>query len=92
MEKGYVLFVVSKKNYKPYYLQFMESSCVLKNDVKDATVYPIYEAAVAVLNAIKGNDEYLYIKIFNVDGTPCVDIEEPAHRYLRKENNDDNFF
>jgi hypothetical protein len=77
MNKGYVLFVVKKHGLTPGFLRFEPSTSsaltwhYLEPDVTKATVYPIYEAAEAVLNSIKDDDRYLCIKIFDSDGNPC---------------------
>ena len=88
MENGYVLFVVAKKDYKPYYLQFGERFSQIErrlvDEVGQATTYPIYEAAEAVFNVIKDDENYLYVRIFNADGTPCDEQGGSNNRYLRR--------
>ena len=96
MNKGFVIFVIVRGLYEPRYLKFDSAKTIRVADIEDATVYPIYEAAEAVVNAIK--DEYICIKILDTDGNPCFDGERSNERvsrdtrYVRKSSSKDDFF
>ena len=71
MENGFVIFCISKKDRRPYFLKFSNGWIFEKEKVEDATVYPFYEAVETVFNDIKDSDAYLILKICYADGTPC---------------------
>ena len=71
MNNGFVIFVVLKDSNEPKFLKFWSSGDIqYVSDAKDATVYPIYEAAETVVNTLKDKG-YLCIKIFDANGNPC---------------------
>ena len=99
--KGFVLFAVAKYNNNPYFLKFGYSNGLITHEVstpEEATVYPIYEAAEAVLNTLKGSDRYLLVKIFDADGNPCENgggangKMARDTRYVSKSSSNDDFF
>ena len=81
MGKGYVIFVVSKNGYTPYFLEFYTNNPgatknfitkqILVSDLKNATVYPVFEAAEVIYNIVKKDKKYLYVHIFDTEGNPC---------------------
>ena len=96
MNNGFVIFVVAKDDFRPYFLKFGDSNIYHVSDANDATVYPIYEAAEVVANTKK--DDYLCIKIFDANGNPCSNGENSKGRassdtrYIRKSSSNDDFF
>ena len=73
MDQGFVIFVVRSKNKKPCFLEFYSdgSGICYHTSPELATVYPFLEAAEVVANELMECDEYLLVKVFNTDGTPC---------------------
>jgi hypothetical protein len=103
MNNGFVIFVVRKRDYKPYFLKFglynNKITYDYVSDASEATIYPIYEAAEVVANTIKDDsDDYLCIKIFDANGNPCSNGENSNGRvssdtrYVRKSSPNDDFF
>ena len=105
MSKGYVIFVVRKSDYNPYFLKFGNGgkcqTIEYKYDPSDATVYPLYEAAEAVANILKDDADYLYVKILDTDGNPAFpcSYDERVNermsdrtRYINRPASEDEFF
>lgn len=83
MAKGYVLFVVKKNGYEPYFVKFaaedpnarknFKVNCTYVSDIKAATIYPVYEAAEVVYKLLKKEkNKYLHVHIFDTKGNPCT--------------------
>ena len=80
MRKGYIVFVVEKKNCNAH---FFPSSTI----ASAATLFPAYEAAAVVCKELLSSGDYLYAGICDPEGNPYSKEEDSsAKQHIRMED------
>ncbi len=72
---GYVLFAIDEQDLKPCYLELKAYAstymCVSCSDIKEATVYPTYEAAEYVKKRVIEDNRVKFVEVFDTEGNRC---------------------